>query len=408
MQFPSPLNSRPGRTASYVEHNYHRSRFAETPLHTGGDDVIVPPVDTPMRIVIQDLTDSRRHPQPLGQSRLARRLAAALGLAGHETLSVPADWMGGSAMPEGTQVWVAVGPSAAITGREARLICRSANIPYVVVQPESPADLEASADPEWSNLADCLEAASLIIFYSSALASAVAQRFPGQEPRMQVHLPFIDFAEMQGRSRLAPQWRAMLTNRLQLPSALRLLAIGRATDGASQRSFQLLADALASLTPLEWCLVIAGAGQDWDTTARLLRTALPNRVRVMPIAGEEEAMMLLGACDLLVWPAVGEAYCDIALEAQVMGVPVVAGNSPGMADAVVNGQTGMLVKTDNSAAIGNAVSFLLRQPRFLRGFAERGPAYVLRYHDISDAARRLDGAILEAIERHRSTRGMVT
>lgn len=357
-----------------------------------------------MRIVIQDLTDPTRHPRPLGHSRLARRIAAALDLAGHETLPVPADWTEGSAMPKGTQVWMAVCPSAAIPGREARDSCRSANIPYVAVQPEPPADLEASGDPEWLNLADCLETASLNIFYSSALSAAVARRFPDREQRALVHLPFIDFSGVQSRSRLAPQWRAMLTSRLQLPPALRLLAIGRATDGASQRSFRLLAEALASLPPLEWCLVIAGAGQDWDATARLLRTALPNRVRVMPIAGEEDVLMLLGACDLLVWPAVGEAYYDIALEAQAMGVPVVAGNSPGMADAVVGGQTGMLVKTDNAAAIGNAVSFLLRQPQFVRGYAERGPANVLRYHDIADSARRLDGALLEAIERHRSAR----
>lgn len=366
---------------------------------------MVRPVDISMRIAIQDLTDSTRHPPPLGQSRLPRRIASALDLAGHETLPVSADWTEGSPVPQGTQVWMAVCPSAAIPGRAARDSCRSANIPYVVVQPEPPANFEASGDPEWSNLANCVEAASLNILYSSALAAAVARRFPEREQRVQVHLPFIDFSGVQSRSRLAPQWRAMLTSRLQLPPALRLLAIGRATDGASQRSFRLLAEALATLPPLQWCLVIAGAGQDWDATARLLRTASPNRVRVVPIAGEEEVLMLLGACDLLVWPAVGETYFDIALEAQAMGVPVVAGNSPGMADTVAGGQTGMLVKTDNAAAIANAVSFLLRQPQFLRGYAERGPAYVLRYHDMADAARRLDGALLEAIERHRSTCG---
>jgi glycosyltransferase involved in cell wall biosynthesis len=46
---------------------------------------------------------------------------------------------------------------------------------------------------------------------------------------------------------------------------------------------------------------------------------------------------LLGACDLCLWPAIKESYGMALLEAQAAGLPVVAGESPGVAGIVAAG-----------------------------------------------------------------------
>src|SRR3546814_17999674 len=70
--------------------------------------------------------------------------------------------------------------------------------------------------------------------------------------------------------------------------------------------------------------------------------ALPERVRFLGLVQPEVMPALYAACDVLVWPAVNEAFGMVLLEAQAAGIPVVAGRSPGVANVVAEGVTGHL------------------------------------------------------------------
>src|SRR3546814_15579915 len=70
--------------------------------------------------------------------------------------------------------------------------------------------------------------------------------------------------------------------------------------------------------------------------------ALPDRVSVLGLVQPEVMPALYAACDLLVWPAVNEAFGMVLLEAQGAGLPVVAGRSPGVENVVAEGVTGYL------------------------------------------------------------------
>jgi phosphatidylinositol alpha-1,6-mannosyltransferase len=58
----------------------------------------------------------------------------------------------------------------------------------------------------------------------------------------------------------------------------------------------------------------------------------------------------------------GEGFGIVYLEAAVHGLPAVAGNVAGALDAVVNGETGLLVDPTDHVAVAEAISDLLAHP----------------------------------------------
>jgi D-inositol-3-phosphate glycosyltransferase len=64
----------------------------------------------------------------------------------------------------------------------------------------------------------------------------------------------------------------------------------------------------------------------------------------------------------LVAPMIGEGLGLIAIEAALSGLPVVAANSGGLRDAVVDGVTGLMVPPADPAALSLALDALLSRP----------------------------------------------
>ncbi len=67
----------------------------------------------------------------------------------------------------------------------------------------------------------------------------------------------------------------------------------------------------------------------------------------------------ISAFDLFVHPALSEGLGVVTLKAQAAGVPVVAFRSGGLPEAVAHGESGWLVETGDSAALGTAIATLI-------------------------------------------------
>lgn len=79
---------------------------------------------------------------------------------------------------------------------------------------------------------------------------------------------------------------------------------------------------------------------------------------------------ILQAMDLFVLPSLREGLPLVILEAMAAGIPVVATDVGGNRQAVVDGQTGFLVPSDNPDALAAAISQLLQDEAMHRRFSE--------------------------------------
>lgn len=79
----------------------------------------------------------------------------------------------------------------------------------------------------------------------------------------------------------------------------------------------------------------------------------------------------------------------VYLEAYAAGLPVVAGDSGGAPEAVLDGETGVVVNGRSVTAIARAVEYLLEDPKRARAMGERGREWVDQEWRWSDVAKPL-------------------
>jgi glycosyltransferase involved in cell wall biosynthesis len=104
-------------------------------------------------------------------------------------------------------------------------------------------------------------------------------------------------------------------------------------------------------------------------------------------------LTFLASGDLFVAPSADETLPLAAIEAQAMGVPVVAARSPDAQIVVSDGKTGTLSKPGNIASLASGITFLLRHPNFRRTYAENGPGWVAKNFDVHAVGSQLDATL---------------
>jgi glycosyltransferase involved in cell wall biosynthesis len=132
-----------------------------------------------------------------------------------------------------------------------------------------------------------------------------------------------------------------------------LLCVAAVTPGKGHDG---LLDALATVTDLPWqCTCVGSLSRDPEFADRVQRRARDNRLRVQfsgPRTGPD-LDRAYAAADLLVLASHAETYGMVVTEALARGVPVVATDVGGVAEALGHG--GLLVSTGDPAAFGAAL-----------------------------------------------------
>ena len=121
-------------------------------------------------------------------------------------------------------------------------------------------------------------------------------------------------------------------------------------------------------------LVLAGEGSDRDAlqheaTAR----GIADRVR---LPGRLPARTCLALGDIACVPSLKEGLSVFSLEAQAVGLPVVASRVGGLPESVADGETGLLVEPGDEAALAAALECLLGDEGLRRRMGRAGPARI--------------------------------
>ena len=132
-----------------------------------------------------------------------------------------------------------------------------------------------------------------------------------------------------------------------------------------------LLDAVAGLPNAPWSLAFVGGGPREAALRRQTEAlGLADRVRFLGFRGDV-APLLAGAHALVLCSA-SEAFPYVVLEAMRAGLPVVASDVGGIPEAVVHGETGLLVPRGNPAALRDALALLIARPRLRKQLGDAG------------------------------------
>jgi phosphatidyl-myo-inositol dimannoside synthase len=131
--------------------------------------------------------------------------------------------------------------------------------------------------------------------------------------------------------------------------------------------------------------VIAGGGPLRDYLARVATgESVADSVELLGDVTDDALLDLYRSADLLLTlsresPTAGgaEGFGIVCLEAAACGIPVVAGRSGGLPDAVLDGVTGILVDPHDLGAAAEAIVSLLKDPARARAMGEAGRKRVL-------------------------------
>ena len=196
-----------------------------------------------------------------------------------------------------------------------------------------------------------LDRADAILVMTEADRPALERARPARQRLVRL-LPFLDDAE----------WPEDGDERRQGEGPARLLTVAMMRPGDKLASYQILADALGRVAELPWTLDVIGDGEARAAVVDAFH-ALGERVRFHGAVEDRAGLAALyRVADLLVWPAINEAYGMVPLEAHALGCPVLAGDGAGIRSVVRAGETAILTLQGDAAAFAEGLRELIQRP----------------------------------------------
>lgn len=205
--------------------------------------------------------------------------------------------------------------------------------------------------------------------------------------------PFTD----TGRFAMAPGERTQRRERLNAefgldPDVPLLLTVAMMRPGNKMDSYRMLSAALEQLGDRPWQLLVCGDGPARSEVEAAL-SPLGDRAHMAGLQAEARLPSIHASADLFVWPAVIESYGMAVLDAQMAGVPVVAGKGRGVADIVRDGETGLLAEEGDAAGFADGVWALLDAPERRTAMAAQTAKTATSEHSVAAVVGVLNRAL---------------
>jgi glycosyltransferase involved in cell wall biosynthesis len=265
-------------------------------------------------------------------------------------------------------------------GLVARAIRARKGIPYVVTMHGSDIRLGSTAPGGPALFKAVAGQAFAITTVSTWLAAQARQLDPATVPVV-APMPVAPDLFHPGEGRIAD----------------RLLFIGKLTP---QKGLEYLLRALARMKSRPTVDVV-GAGRVDDAHLRDLAVQLgvADRVTWHPLLTQAELAVLYRTAAIHVIPAIEEGLGLTAVEALLSETPVVAFDSGGIPDIVVDGQTGLLVPPGDTGGLAVAVDRLLADSEYRLRLGREGRRFALTHFGPDAVARQYATLLTDAARR---------
>jgi len=147
------------------------------------------------------------------------------------------------------------------------------------------------------------------------------------------------------------------------------------------------------------CLII-GEGQLRGTLEQLVQQLLiTDNVRFLGY--RDDAVDIMQICDVIVLPSVAKEGLGLCLiEAALLGKPTVGSRAPGIDEAIVDGETGLLVPVADSTKLAEVIGRLLGNPDLRSHLGEAGRARAHRMFSMEAHTEGVEQLYRQLIAAH--------
>ncbi len=317
------------------------------------------------------------------------RLAAHQAAAAARTEALLAQWRGDGAPPD---LWFTYHNYYKAPDLLGPTISQRLGIPYVVAEAS---DAERRATGEWAAhtriVREGLAAADLHLWFTDRDRRGL-ERWRSDRTALMELPPFIAFAGASPR-------------RSEETAAVpRLVTVAMMREGTKENSYRVLARVLSHLADHPWTLTVIGDGRRRSEVEAAFAGFPEGRIAWRGAMGHDRVVAEMTAHDLFVWPGVREAYGLVYLEAQAVGLPIVAFDSGGVSATVRRDETALLLPEGDEAALAAALGGLLddAERRARMGAAAR--RFALEDRNPARAAAILARGLATAVALHATRR----
>jgi glycosyltransferase involved in cell wall biosynthesis len=162
----------------------------------------------------------------------------------------------------------------------------------------------------------------------------------------------------------------------------------------------VLINSLSNLKNLNWKLNIVGDGEALkQLKSEIAHRSLSNKVNLAGLMEYEDVIKELGKSDIFVLPTMRmEGFPMTIVEAMFSGLPVVASDIGGNSDAVIDGETGYLVKAGSVGKLSDKLAELIDNPDKRLIFGESGRKRAYKEFTIDKMIDKYEKVFLEALK----------
>ncbi|MCP3958349.1 MAG: colanic acid biosynthesis glycosyltransferase WcaL [bacterium] len=175
-----------------------------------------------------------------------------------------------------------------------------------------------------------------------------------------------------------------------LERPLRILAVGRLDW---QKGYEYALQAVRRLVDRGLCIEyrIVGDGPYIGTVAFAChQMEIETVVKLEGALDSDGVREQMGQADVLLHAAVSEGFCNAVLEAQALGLPVVATDAGGLPENVVEGVTGYLVARRDPEALAERLERLAGDPTLRQKMGDAGRRRVREHFTLREQASCFD------------------
>lgn len=267
-------------------------------------------------------------------------------------------------------------PKAALVGMMAATLCGTRiRIHHVRGLAHATGAKARSLAAAAATRVSCLLSTQVLCVSESVRETLVHERFCSREKTHVLAHGSSNGVDAEGRFNPEKQAHARLEIRRSLGIPADSVVIGFVGRLVRDKGIETLFEAWSRVRQqfASAFLLLVGPFEDGDPLPRRVREGLFSDPRIkMTCTDWGQAAPLYSAMDVLGFPSLREGFPNVPMEAAAMSLPVVAARVGGSTDAVVHGETGLLVAPRDASGLAEALARLINDPALAKRLGAQG------------------------------------